>query len=78
MRVVASIDRFVDSNIICFLEKRLNETNLMDAILVLELQGPLAFPPAVKLIKIIYIFTSNKDINSNGSSSDLERIMMHS
>ena len=49
------MDYFVDSNIICFLEKRLNETNPMDAILVLELQGPLAFYPTVKLIKIILV-----------------------
>ena len=63
MGVVASIDRFVDSNIICFLEKRLNETNPMDAILVLELQGPLAFPPTVKLIRIIYIYTIYININ---------------
>ena len=63
MGVVASIDRFVDSNIICFLEKRLNETNPMDAILVLELQGPLAFPPTVKLIRIIYIYAIYININ---------------
>ena len=63
MGVVASIDRFVDSNIICFLEKRLNETNPMDAIFVLELQGPLAFPPTVKLIRIIYIYAIYININ---------------
>ena len=45
-----------------FRKTTINETNLMDAILVLELQGPLAFPPTVKLIRIIYVFALSINI----------------
>ena len=69
MGVVASIDRFVDSNIICFLEKRLNETNLMDAILLLELQGPLRDSPERKLFENylgLYMYPALIRIKSEG------------
>ena len=69
MGVVASIDRFVDSNIICFLEKRLNETNPMDAILVLELQGPLRDSPERKLFENylgLYMYSTLIRIKSEG------------